>query len=295
MNTITKDILKNIYKPRPAESRKYDSGILLVIGGGEFYTGSPGLSALAAFRAGVDMVQILAPKRAADIIAGFSPNLAAFPLPGEHLDKDNLSCLLSMTFSCQTVGRGKAAVLIGGGLGRTEETKDTVLEYLSQTDIKAVIDADGIYAAAKNREVAKNKGFVFTPHLYEFFILTGIDVRELSFEEKTRIVQQQAKQLGCIIALKGRRDIISDGKEIMINETGTSYLTVGGTGDTLAGICGALLALGTESFLAAQAACYINGRAGEIMAKKLGPSLTATDVIEAIPEVISGGEKWELL
>jgi NAD(P)H-hydrate epimerase len=51
----------------------------VVIGGSDFYSGSPALAALAGFRAGVDMVRIIAPKRAADIIASFSPILAMAP------------------------------------------------------------------------------------------------------------------------------------------------------------------------------------------------------------------------
>lgn len=68
---VTKDILKNIYKPRPADVKKYDFGLVLVIGGSEFYSGSPALSAFSAFKSGADMVRVIAPKRAADIVASF--------------------------------------------------------------------------------------------------------------------------------------------------------------------------------------------------------------------------------
>ena len=118
MIEVTKNILKNIYKERPADVRKYDFGLLLVIGGSEFYSGSPALSALAAFKSGVDMVRIIAPKRAADIIASFSPNLAAYPLEGNWLTKKHLATLISMTESAKAVSRGNAAVVIGGGMGR---------------------------------------------------------------------------------------------------------------------------------------------------------------------------------
>ena len=91
MIEVTKDILKNIYKERPRDSKKYDFGLLIVIGGSDFYSGSPALSALAAFKTGVDMVRIIAPKRAADIIASFSPNLAAYPLEGKWLERKHLA------------------------------------------------------------------------------------------------------------------------------------------------------------------------------------------------------------
>jgi len=118
MIEVTKDILKNIYKNRPSGVRKYDYGLLLVIGGSEFYSGSPALTALSALKSGVDMVRIVAPKRAADIIASFSPNMAAYPLDGDWLVKKHLATLISMTESVKAASRGKAAVVIGGGMGK---------------------------------------------------------------------------------------------------------------------------------------------------------------------------------
>lgn len=286
MFTVTKDILRQVYPPRDPEAKKYDHGLLLVIGGGQFYTGSPALSAMAAFRAGIDMVRVLSPKRAADIIAGFSPNLVVYPLRGDWLDREDLPTLLVTTESAREVAGKNVSVLIGGGLGRSEETQEVVQDYLQRIQIGAVIDADGIYAVAKNRELIKGRNFVFTPHFFEFFILTGRDVRPLPFEERIKIVQEEAAKLGGIIILKGRKDIISNGHEVAINETGSPYLTVGGTGDTLAGICGCFLSQGFNPFLAGQAACYLNGRSGEMAAEKFGPGLLATDLIDLIPSVI---------
>jgi hydroxyethylthiazole kinase-like uncharacterized protein yjeF len=286
MIEVSKDILKNIYKERPADVKKYDFGLLLVIGGSEFYSGSPALSSLAAFKSGVDMVRIIAPKRAADIIASFSPNLAAYPLEGNWLTKKHLATLISMTESAKTVARGNTAVVIGGGMGRSEETQEAILEYLSQVQVPVVIDADAIHALAKKPEIVLGRPFLITPHTYEFFVLTKKEVYQLSDEEKVKVVQEEAARLQTTILLKGKFDIISDGKEIALNKTGSPYQTKGGCGDTLAGICGALMARNINSFETAQAAAYINGKAGEIVAQKLKEGLTATDLIEAIPEVI---------
>lgn len=286
MVEVTKEILKNIYKPRPPVGKKYDYGLLLVIGGSEFYSGSPALSALAAFRAGVDMVRIIAPKRAADIIASFTPDLAAYPLKGDWLTKEHLATLISMTEAARIVAHGKTAVVIGGGIGRTEATQEAILEYLSQASVPCVIDADAIHAVGKNPSVISGKNCLVTPHLYEFFVLTGKEVIGKSDEERIKIVQEEAKRLQTTILLKGGVDIISDGKEVALNKTGSSFMTVGGTGDTLAGIAGAILARGVPPFEAGCAAAYINGLAGQIAAKKFGESLMATDLIAAIPDVL---------
>lgn len=288
MIEVTKSILRNIYTKRPATARKYDYGLLLVIGGSEFYSGSPAFSALAAFKSGVDMVRIIAPKRAADIIASFSPNLAAYPLPGAHLNKENLTTLIAMTESAKAAAGGKTAVVIGGGMGRSRETQEAILEYLSQVSVPVVIDADAIHALAKKPEIISDQPSLITPHAYEFFVLTGKEVAKLSDEEKIKVVQQEAERLKTTILLKGKTDIISNGQEVALARAGSPFMTVGGMGDTLAGICGALLARGVLPFEAAQSGILINDLAGELASKKLEESVMATDLIEAIPQVIKG-------
>jgi len=288
MIQVTKKILKDLYKERPkgVYFPKYSFGFLLVIGGGEFYSGSPALSAMAALNTGVDLVEIIAPKRAADIIASFSPDMCAYPLEGTRLEKKHLATLLTFTHAAKERSRGNVAVVIGGGMGRSKETKETILEYLSQVDIPVVVDADAIHALEGNPEIIKGKPFLITPHSFEFFVLTKRAIYKLSHEQKQEIVKEEAGRLQTTILLKDKPDIISDGKEIALNESGSPYMSVGGTGDTLAGICGALLARNISPFLAAQAAAFISGKAGEVAAKRLKEGLVATQVIKAIPEVL---------
>lgn len=288
MKEVTKEILKDIYKKRTkgVYFPKYSFGLLLVIGGGEFYSGSPALSAMAAFNSGVDMVQIIAPKRAADIIASFSPDLAAYPLEGKWLEKKHLATLLTLTESAKAVSRGNTAVVIGGGMGRSEETRETILEYLSQINLPTVIDAAAIHALAGNPEIIKGKPFLITPHAFEFFVLTKREIHKLSHKEKIKAAKEEAERLQTTILLKEKPDIISNGREVALNRSGSPYMSVGGTGDTLAGICGALMARRIDPFEAAQAAAYINGKAGEIAAQRLKEGISATEVIKAIPEIL---------
>lgn len=283
MKEIGKTILKEVIPKRPSHSHKYDFGLLLVIGGSQFYSGSPAFSALSAFRTGVDMVHVISPERSADIIASFSPDLAAFPLKGERLGKDHLSLLLSMTKSAEAVSNGKTAVVIGGGLGRSEETQDAVREYLSKVSIPIVVDADGIHAVAG--QPLKN-ACLFTPHLGEFEVLTGRKVSDSSPEERAEIVKEESEKMGGVILLKGENDIVSDGKEVSVCKKGNPFMTVGGTGDVLAGVAGALMAMGNSPFKSGQGAAFISGEAGEMAAKEYGASLLATDIISFIPKVL---------
>lgn len=288
MIKVDKKILKNIYKERTkgVYCRKYDFGLLIVIGGSEFYSGSPALSAMAAFNSGVDMVRVIAPKRAADIIASFSPDLAAYPLEGKWLEKKHLATLLAMTESAKSVSRGNVAVVIGGGAGRSKETQETILEYLKEVSVPVVIDADAIHALREKPEVVSGKNFLITPHSFEFFVLTKKEIYKLPYKEKVRVVKEEAGRLQTTILLKEKPDIISNGKEVALNETGSPYMSVGGTGDVLAGICGALIARSIDPFTAAQAAAFISGKAGEVAAQRMKEGLLATEVIKAISEVL---------
>jgi len=277
MKTVDKKLIKKMFKPREKWSHKGDFGSLLVIGGSKRYSGSPTFNALAAYRTGVDLVTIAAPRRAADIIASFSPDLITYPLDGDYLNERHLDDIF-------VLAEDSNAVAIGGGLERNEETLTTVKRILKGLTSPCVIDADAIHAVAKDKKVLR-KNFILTPHSHEFYVLTG-KKPGTDIKKRTQLVKKEASKLGCIILLKGYIDIISDGKQVTINKTGNPFLTVGGTGDTLTGICGALLARGIDPFEAACAACYINGKAGDRATKKFGEGLMASDLIIEIPNVI---------
>lgn len=286
MIKVSESIVRKIYKKRPINTRKYDYGFLLVIGGSELYSGSPALTAFAAYKSGVDLVQVVAPERAANIIASFSPNLISYPLKGKCLSEEHLSTLISMTEGGKVVSRDKMAVVVGGGVGRTKETQKVICNYLSKTSIPVIIDADAIHAIAEKLDIISGKPFLLTPHDYEFFVLTGEKVSDLSNTQKQKIVKEKASQFGTTILLKGEIDIISDGKKVVINNTGSPYLSVGGTGDALAGIAGSIMAQGFSPFIAAQAAAYINGKAGELASKDKKEGVLATDLIKQIHKVL---------
>jgi NAD(P)H-hydrate epimerase len=104
-------------------------------------------------------------------------------------------------------------------------------------------------------------------------------------DAREKAAREFAEEKGVITLLKGKVDIISDGKQTLLNRTGNPGMTVGGTGDVLAGITGSLFSR-NPAFLAAACAAYINGAAGDLAFEKAGNALLATDVIEKIPEII---------
>ncbi len=274
MHAVSKSDAKKVFRKREQWCHKGNFGSLLVIGGSVVYSGSPAFAALAALRTGCDLVTIASPERAADIIASFSPDLITCPLRGDFLAGKHLAKLRELS-------EEKDAVVIGNGLGREEETMKAISGFLSQNKLPAVIDADAIHTVAKNRDVLK-KNFIITPHIREFYALSGVAVTN-DINERIRTVKKVASLLGCTLLLKGHVDVISDGNKLALNKTGTPRMTIGGTGDTLAGIAGSLLAQGAAPFDAACAAAYINGRAGELAAKE--KKYLASDLLGKIAEV----------
>ncbi|MFC1802939.1 NAD(P)H-hydrate dehydratase [Thermoproteota archaeon] len=265
---------------RSPDSHKGMWGSLLIVGGSETYSGAPALSSLAAYRMGLDIVYTAVPETAAGAVASTSPSMITVKLKGDKLSLKNLNQI-------ETVLEKVTAVAVGPGLGTALDTVEAVgklLEMVNEKGIPLVLDADGLKAYANN-PIKLRTPRVFTPHSGEYSLLTGKTAKG-NHLKKGAIVQKEAKKRGSVILLKGNVDIISDGKYTRYNWTGNPGMTVGGTGDILTGIVGAYLAQGAAPFYAAGAAAFINGKAGDCAADKIGYHLMPEDLLNKIPAVI---------
>lgn len=279
MHTITKQYVRQLFQPRPRWSHKGQFGKLLLIGGSYRYSGSPALAALAAIRTGTDLTLVAAPRRAADIIAGFQPDLITEPLHCEHLCPSDIKHVTKLM-------EWADAAVIGGGLERQEKTYRTIGELLKRMEKPCVLDAEALRAVADTDTTRPLKGaFVLTPHENEFEALGG-GIPSHTVRKRAEQVMRLSKRLNATVLLKGNVDVISDGSHAALNKTGNPYMTKGGTGDTLAGICGALLARGANPFDAACAAAWINGSAGDMAAKAKGRGFFVSEMLDFIPKVL---------
>jgi len=251
---------------RALESHKGDSGRILVIGGGP-YTGAPTLSAMAALRAGADIVTVAAPKAAARTISGYSPNLIVQELSGDHLCPEDLIILK------EQIARHDVVVM-GMGLGRHAETTAALADIIPLCK-KTVIDADALQPDLPLRGIV-------TPHAGEFRRISNVALVDLDYRERVEPLKEYARERGLVVLLKGKVDLISDGEVVRANTTGNPGMTVGGTGDVLAGITAAFYAR-TTALRAATAAAFVNGRAGDLVYPEKDFGMVATDVIEKIP------------
>jgi hydroxyethylthiazole kinase-like uncharacterized protein yjeF len=179
---------------RSQESRKGDSGRILVIGGGP-YTGAPALSAMAALRAGADIVTVAAPRAAARTISCYSPNLIVQELSADHLCPEDIMVLK------EQIARHDVVVM-GMGLGRHAETTAALAEIMPLCK-KPVIDADALQPGLPL------KGIV-TPHAGEFRRISDISLVDLDYRKRAEPLKEYAREKGLVALLKGKVDLISE-------------------------------------------------------------------------------------
>ncbi len=253
-----------LYPVPGKDTHKGNNGTLLVIGGGP-YTGAPALAAIAAYRTGADLVHLAVPSKASRIVAGYSPSFIVHTLEGDELDESHVDQILKISENCD-------AVLIGPGLGDKENTLKAVKKIIESLELPLVIDADALKALRSN---LPKMNAVLTPHQGEFNMIAG----DISVDE-------YARESVVTVLLKGQEDYISDGNRKKINDFGTPAMTVGGTGDTLAGVVGTLLTKGLSHFDAARLGAYITAKAGEFAFDKSNWGLMPEDVSECIPLVL---------
>ena len=259
-------------KPRGVTSHKGDFGRLLVIGGSEVYSGAPTLVSLAALRTGVDIVYLAAPEKTAYSIASISPNLITIKLEGSNLNPENMITIKPYLEKVD-------AVVLGPGLGLNPSTIEFVkvcVDAVEKAGKSLLLDADGLKAFADFKRPLKVP-LVLTPHAGEYAILTGEKLLE---DTQERIVQLQktAKTLKATLLVKGKTDYICSAERYKLNFTGNPGMTVGGTGDVLSGIVGALLAQKVDAFEASVAGAFVNGAAGDFVANEIGYHMFATDI-----------------
>nr|QNO55965.1 ATP-dependent (S)-NAD(P)H-hydrate dehydratase [Methanosarcinales archaeon ANME-1 ERB7]QNT35777.1 ATP-dependent (S)-NAD(P)H-hydrate dehydratase [uncultured Methanosarcinales archaeon] len=272
-----------IVAKRKASSHKGDNGRVLIVGGGPFF-GAPTLAALAALHAGADWVTIAAPKSVSSIIASISPNLIVQPLSSEILVEKDVPVVSNLI-------KRHDVVVIGMGLGAEEATKKAVRMIIEATK-NVVVDADGLYGL---QLPLKDKHVIMTPHAGEISKIRGMEGRievppEANSEERIELIKEVSKLNKVVTLMKGPTDIISDGVRVKLTRKGNVGMTVGGTGDVLAGITGAFFAIASDPFKAATAAAFVNSTAGDLAFADKGYGLLATDVVENIPRVMKDFE-----
>jgi NAD(P)H-hydrate epimerase len=262
---------------RDPQSHKGDHGEVLVVGGGP-YTGAPALSAQAALRAGADLVRVACPSAVAREVQAFEEGLIVRPFEDDRLAPSHVDGLLSLA-------AGHDAVVFGPGLGDAGETLAAVEAFLESFDGTVVVDADALQVVPG---VETGATLLCTPHQGELRKMGG--ETSADWRERADLVADFADELGHTLLVKGAYDVVSDGTDTRVNRTGNPGMTVGGTGDVLAGVCGALAST-LDPLQAAAVAAYANGRAGDAVVDERGYGLLASDLLDELPTALWGGRR----
>jgi ADP-dependent NAD(P)H-hydrate dehydratase / NAD(P)H-hydrate epimerase len=259
---VTSEIVRRLPQRR-RDGNKYRSGSVLVVGGAPGLTGAVCLAAEAAFRADAGYVTVCAPRESLSIIE--MRLLEAVKRPLEEAFE-----------AAERAG----ALALGPGLGRGEDARRLVRRLLEETDLPAVVDADGLFGF---EPVERDPPTVLTPHSGELARLLEVETAWVD-AHRLEAVHRALERFKCVVLLKGSETIVAAPGARTLVSAGTPRLATAGTGDVLTGIVGAFLAKGMEGPLAAATAARAHADAA--LAAPHGRGMVASDVIAQLPGVL---------
>jgi NAD(P)H-hydrate epimerase len=260
---IDLNCIKNTYKKRPCDSHKGTHGHALLIAGSTNKMGAAIIASKACLRSGVGLLTVAFYPENKGVLFNSIP---------EAMYAN--SCVMNDLSPFNAIG-------IGPGIGVDEISLQYIYE-LYENKLPVVFDADALNLISKYKIDWKNFNFPFvlTPHPKEFDQLFGEHDSE-SVRRSTAI--QKAKELNCVIVLKGHKTFITDGIHTYENTTGNSGLAKGGSGDALTGMITSFLAQGYTTLESAKLSVYLHGLAADITLQiQSEESMLITDVIENI-------------
>jgi NAD(P)H-hydrate epimerase len=274
---------------------KGNRGHLLVLAGSTGKTGAATLAALAALRAGAGLVTLGVPRGLNPIFETKLTEAMTVPLP----ETSDGTLSLEAEEEITRLMDEKTALAIGPGLSTNAETTTLVRNVVSNCQLPAVIDADGLNALSgdPNSLASCKESTILTPHPGEMARLTGVKPSDIQ-RDRVGTAIQFVKDYKCHLVLKGARTLIAepDGK-IHVNPTGNPALSSGGAGDVLTGLIGGFLARGWSPAKAAIAGVYLHGIAADSLAQDMGQAgILAGELLDVLPELmtaLSNGE-WPL-
>lgn len=263
---INDDELLRLFPRRTRSCHKGDFGKLLIIAGNEQCLGAPWLCTHAALRMGTGLVTLCSTK---DVIRAASVSLhqcVYLPVGDEpHISYEYMEKILK-------AAKESDAVVIGCGMGDYEDTWLITREIIKNTNCPVLIDGDGINSVVAHiDEIKDNSGrLILTPHPKEFSRISGLSV-EVILKNKITVAKNFARKYGVTLLLKDAYSVCASHKgEVTVTIAGNAGLAKGGSGDTLSGTIGALLAQGLSPINSIRLGSHIFGLAAEKMAREGG-------------------------
>ena len=282
---LTRSTLKQFPLPEQSDGGKDDHGRLLIIAGSPQVPGAALLSATAALRSGAGKVRIAT---AASLAMGIGRHMVeALVVPLEEAADGSFA---SSSVELLTVEATRAhAVLAGPGMKRSDVNADIAAVLLRSGKANA-FDAAMLHclpAVAPECRACECPP-VLLPHSREMASLLEIDESEVE-ADRLGAARKAAEHYQAVVVAKGAEShvVAPDGRGWTFRG-GAPGLGVAGSGDTLAGIAGALLARGAEPLTALLWAVLLHGEAGEMLSAKIGPvGFLAREIPGEIPALLA--------
>ena len=269
--------------PYAPDAYKQQNGEILAVVGSKRMRGAAVLSVTAAMRCGAGMVTCAAPEPVLTAVMDKTPEALCLPLEddwrGFSLCEENREALLAAL-------AGKDALLIGCGLGVTDETTELVKLLLQESRCPVILDADGLNAVAGCIDCIPKGRTILTPHPGEAARLLGTDTASVQADRQNAALTI-AERTGAAVILKGAGTIVTDGREMAVCMLGNPGMAKAGSGDVLAGITAAIAAGEKQSlFETACQAAAIHAAAGDKAAEQSQRYMLPQDVIGALQEIL---------
>ena len=283
MKRVDFDYFERHFPRRPADAHKGTMGTLVSLTGSFGFAGAAILSARAALRSGVGLHYQVLPESIYPLFGAAVQESVCVPVKG----KEGRLCLSDTETIRPTLDRA-TAVLIGCGMGCTEDTAEAEKAVLTSSKCPVIIDADGINALARHIHSLEDcQGeIILTPHIKEFSRLSGLSVEEILSDPAKHAEEYSLRHRDVTLVLKGHRTYIAKNGDVYENIAGNSGMAKGGSGDVLAGIIASLTAQGILPYHAAVMGVHIHALAGDIAAAKLSQTaMLPSDIIESLPEI----------
>ena len=267
-------VVKGILKERRKDSHKGTYGHLLLSVGSKGYRGAAVLAALGAYYTGVGLVTVASTEKVLSLVVSRLPEAILLDIDG---DLDNYLLRLADVDAC----------LIGCGLSRSSKAKDLLYTTIKHANCPLVIDADGLNILSFEQDLLKEakSDIIITPHIGEFSRLSSCGVEDI-LANRAQYAADYAVVHGVYVVLKSDKTVIAlpDGTTY-INTAGNSSLAKAGSGDLLAGVIAAALAMKYSTSDAAIAGTYLHSLAADLAVIDRNPhSVTASFVAEYISD-----------
>ena len=272
----------NVLK-RPKFSHKGTFGTALLFCGSYGMCGAEILAARAALRSGVGIVKAIVCDKNYTAFTSLVPEAVTIPVA---TDENGAPVLYDRTI-LSALSNSKA-LLVGCGLGRSNNAVKSVMRALELTNIPTIIDADGINAVACNINIISkiNAPVILTPHPAEMARLCNTTVDEIE-ANRVKFAKKFAVDNNCYLVLKGSNTIVATPNgRIFFNTTGNDGLATGGSGDVLSGMIVSRLAQGYTPLDAVLNSVWIHGAVADMLAQKMPTrAILPSDIIEGLKTI----------